>query len=132
MTMSILLKKISALGLFLLLLSSTFAVEEANVRPHPEGVPTPVEIGIYVIDIETIDNLKQHFVADFMLFVRWKDERLKGEMRTIEINDIWWPNVTILNGRDLSMKFPHRVEVDMLVMFCTANDFMETWLPHWI
>jgi hypothetical protein len=86
--------------------------ETLNTRPSENGNPTIVNVGIYVIDIETIDNVHQHFVADFMLLVRWKDERLKGEPRTVDINDIWWPNIEVLNGRDLSMELPHRAEID--------------------
>lgn len=89
------------------------AVEESFItRPDKAGTPTEVNVGIYVIDIETIDNVHQHFVADFMLLVRWKDERLKGEPKTVSIDEIWWPNIEVLNGRDLSAELPHRAEID--------------------
>ena len=59
--------------------------EEINLsqRPNSNAGPTHVQISVYVIDIENIDNLKQNFTADFMLFVQWKDSRLAGEARTM-------------------------------------------------
>jgi hypothetical protein len=93
--------------------TNAIAIEEAFItRPDKEGTQTEVNVGIYVIDIETIDNVHQHFVADFMLQVRWKDERLKGEPKTVDIDEIWWPNIEVLNGRDLSTDLPHRAEID--------------------
>lgn len=81
-------------------------------RPDAYKGPTPVEISVYVIDIEQIDNLRQNFTADFIVFTRWKDERLKGEVRSIDLEDIWWPNSNILNGRNLTTSFPKRAEVE--------------------
>jgi len=113
--MKTILKSSIILFCFLSLSSSAEVLgmeETLNTRPNENGAPTIVSIGIYVVDIETIDNVHQHFVADFMLLVRWKDDRLKGESRTVEIDDIWWPNIAVLNGRDLSMELPHRAEID--------------------
>lgn len=100
--------------IFLLMLSSSLFSQESSLstRPGPEEVPTPVSIAIYVIDIEYIDNLRQNFTADFLVLVRWKDERLAGRKRTIDLNEIWWPNANVLNGRDLSTLLPKRVEVE--------------------
>jgi len=100
--------------LFLFLFSSvTSFSSEVNLstRPDPEGVPTPVSISIYVIDIEYVDNLRQNFTADFMVVTRWKDERLKGDDRTLDLDEIWWPNATVLNGRDLSSLMPKRAQI---------------------
>jgi hypothetical protein len=86
--------------------------ENANLRPDPVGVATKVNIAIYVLDIEFIDNLKQHFTADFLVLARWHDERLAGDNRKESIEDIWFPNVEVLNGRDLNEIFPKNVDID--------------------
>lgn len=99
--------------LFVFFLSfSSIAQTNLSVRPDSIGTPTPVSVTVYVIDIESIDNLKQHFIADFLIIVRWKDARLKGEKRTVKLDDIWWPNANVLNGRDLSTLLPKRAEID--------------------
>lgn len=98
--------------LFLFSFLSSFASDEnLSTRPNAEGTPTPASVSVYVIDIEYIDNLRQSFTADFMVVTRWKDERLKGENKTVKLDDIWWPNTTVLNGRDLSSLMPKRVQV---------------------
>lgn len=103
---------IAVVSLVIFTLSSLSANQNFSTRPNQENGPTKVNIAVYVIDIETIDNLRQHFICDFMVLVRWKDERLKGEKRTVDLEDIWWPNTDILNGRDLSKLLPKRAEID--------------------
>lgn len=100
------------IALLVFTISTLSANQNLSTRPAQEKGPTKVNILVYVIDIENIDNLRQHFIADFMLLVKWKDERLKGEKRTADLEDIWWPNTDILNGRDLSKLLPKRVEID--------------------
>ena len=106
------MKKIFLLfTIFIWALSDVSADVNLSTRPNQENGPTPIYVTVYVIDIENIDNLRQHFVTDFLLIVRWKDERLKGEKRTANLDDIWWPNTNVLNGRDLSVLLPKRVEI---------------------
>lgn len=104
--------KTSLFLLVMFLLTSTSSKANLSTRPDSIGTPTPVSVSVYVIDIENIDNLKQHFIADFMVLVRWKDTRLSGEKRTVKLDDIWWPDANVLNGRDLSLLMPKRVEID--------------------
>lgn len=87
-------------------------IENANARPDSVGVATPIEISIFVLDIEQIDNLKQDFTSDFLVILRWKDARLAGDERKEYIEDIWSPNIQVLNGRNLRELFPKNVEID--------------------
>jgi hypothetical protein len=51
---------------------AVLAEEELNegylyqVRPGPKDEKTPVNIGVVVIDIDTIDGANQSFVANFL------------------------------------------------------------------
>lgn len=106
------MNKILFLLLFIFSSFSAYSNEvNLSTRPDPEGIATPVSVSIYVIDIEYIDNLRQNFTADFMVVTRWKDERLKGENKTMKLDDLWWPNTAVLNGRDLSSLMPKRAQI---------------------
>jgi hypothetical protein len=90
----------------------------ASSRPDPEGVPTKVSIGFYVVDVESIDDLKQEFTADFYVVVRWKDARLalsempeNGGQRVLPLSQIWQPELGILNRRDAKAYRPETVRV---------------------
>lgn len=45
----------------------------ADTRPDPEGVPTRVSAGLYVLDIAAINDVGQSFTARFALSLRWRD-----------------------------------------------------------
>src|SRR5262245_31368229 len=45
-------------------------------RPDPEGQPTRVSLGVFVVDISGIDDARQTFKADIYVMLRWKDARL--------------------------------------------------------
>lgn len=86
--------------------------------PGPEGVPTPVSIGLYVIDISGIDNVTQTFTADFHLMLKWKDTRLAGregagaDGRKVPLEGVWNPVVQVLNQRSLKKQYDDTVVVD--------------------
>lgn len=88
-------------------------------RPSEHGEPTEVQIGVYVIDIDDIDDVRQRFSADLFFSVRWRDHRLAlpetrraGNKRLLALDQAWTPGVLILNGRELSPQLPERLEVD--------------------
>ena len=37
---------------------------DAGTRPDPEGVPTRVHIALYIIDIESIDNISNKLLSN--------------------------------------------------------------------
>lgn len=87
-------------------------------RPDPEGVPTRVEIGLFVNDIIEISNKDQNFIADLGLLLRWKDPRLaRGpggnsfEGCKLKPPQVWNPDVLFLNARGIKKTF-ESIKVD--------------------
>ncbi len=87
----------------------------STVRPNPKGVPTPVSVGLYVNDVERIENVKQSFQIDFVLLVRWKDPRLESGARPlciVKLDAIWHPDLLIVNEELLVKDYPDELEVE--------------------
>ena len=88
-------------------------------RPDPEGVPTKVYIGLYLIDLISIDDVNQTFTADFYAMARWNDPRLAIEnpseaqmVRNFDIEEIWHPMIYVINQRNLSRQLEDFFRVD--------------------
>ena len=45
-------------------------------RPTSGNKPTQVSVGIWIVDISSIDSAQQNFTADIAIVLRWKDARL--------------------------------------------------------
>jgi hypothetical protein len=83
----------------------------SKTRPHPEGTPTEVMIGVFFTDIKAISDTDQTFTADVFRMLRWIDPRLseKSLGRSLEDcevkrSEIWHPDlvgVNILKGESL-------------------------------
>lgn len=90
-------------------------------RPTVNGEPTEIEVGIYVFDIDEIDDVRQRFSVDLFLVGRWRDPRLalspdqrKGSERVMSIDEVWTPRILFLNGRGLEGHLRNTVMVDDL------------------
>ena len=73
-----------------------------------------VEVKIYLIDIDGVDNVEQSFMANLTLVMQWHDpEQAHQGPDSIEKNlkDIWHPRLQILNQQRLVKTFPESVEV---------------------
>ncbi len=88
-------------------------------RPDPEGVPTKVSVGIVFLDVTKIDDVNQTFTADFYFIYRWNDPRLDvgggastQEVRIYEFNEIWNPQLVLLNQRNLKDYYDEVFRVD--------------------
>ena len=57
--------------LFLAIPSIVHAIDTS--RPDPENVPTKVEMELYIIDIDDINDAQQNFVANIFVEAKWKD-----------------------------------------------------------
>jgi len=84
-------------------------------RPHATGTPTRVEVGVYFLDINKIDDVSQTFSADFFLFISWHDQRLAAKnpeeqriTREFQPDEIWRPQLEIVNQYDLKK---HRKDI---------------------
>lgn len=90
----------------------------SSTRPDPDGVPTQVSVGLYVIDINSISDRALSFSADFYLVLRWTDPRLSRESGTslagckLRIDDVWNPRVLIVNQRQVSKQLEDVVDID--------------------
>jgi len=86
----------------------------AEIRPGPKDQAVPIKIGIVVVDIDSIDGANQTFVANFAILAEWKDPRLAKDIdyiRVMDVDDVWTPNLQILNQQKLFGTYPDQVEV---------------------
>ena len=104
---------IRALALFVLaaatLLSSTGIEAQEPAAPVRD-----VEVRIFLIDLENIDDASQSFTANLALAMRWRDSGLVHsgpESISMPLDSIWYPNLQILDQRKLVSPFPQVVEV---------------------
>jgi hypothetical protein len=92
-----------------------------NERPNSSGEPTLVTFGIYVFDIDEIDDVNQRFSVDMFTIVTWHDPRMAlpeneraGQIRSLRLDGIWAPLGLIVNDRGLSRQLPRSVDIDDL------------------
>ena len=79
--------------------------DDLESRPDPEGTPTPVQVGIFLVDLYAIDDVAQSFEVDFFVSVRWSDPRLAAEpggVATYDPDEIWTPEPGLLNARSVT------------------------------
>jgi hypothetical protein len=85
-------------------------------RPNADRGPTQVSVGIWVIDISSIDSAQQSFTADLAVVLQWKDPRLAhtgGGVAHYALDQIWHPRVGIVNETNsVNHRFPDSVEVN--------------------
>jgi len=101
-----------SLLLFILLLNiqsmgQTYLLE----RPDPAGQKTEVEVGIYILDVISIDSKKQSFTVDIIVRLRWKDHRINPNYKIYPKKDIWDPNILFYNVRNTDEFFPEFIKV---------------------
>ena len=87
-------------------------------RPDPPGTITEVRVGIFLMDLASIDDASQTFSADFFLIRRWRDTRLAFDappgseaVRVLPATEVWHPEIVILNRRDVRVSLPEQVHV---------------------
>ena len=90
-------------------------------RPNASGTGTEVTIGVFLIDVDEIDDVRQRFNVDLFVSIAWQDPRLalpedqrSGQMRTISMAEIWTPRGLIVNDRGLTPQLPRVADVDVL------------------
>jgi hypothetical protein len=88
-------------------------------RPDPPGTATMVTVGIFLADIDEIDDAQQRYTADLFLKIAWKDPRLalpedeqSGQNRSLPLDEIWSPRGVIVNDRGMSPQLPRVANVD--------------------
>ena len=82
-------------------------LEFIDDRPDPDGTPTEVTVGFYVIDLHEIDDAQQVMVADAMFWMEWRDPRLEDHAGCrISQEAIWHPRLRVVNRRSISTTEP--------------------------
>jgi len=95
--------------------AATASAQEANGQPVAERTPKVVQVGIYVLDLFSVNSVDQTTSIDFIVRTRWHDESLAGESSTtrlMNVADLWVPDLQIVNARDLRKTMAHAVEVE--------------------
>ena len=90
-------------------------------RPDATGAATMITTGVYLIDIDEIDDVSQRFSVDMFVSTTWQDPRLAlpekeqfGKIRMIPLDKIWTPRGLIVNDRGLNLQLPPVASVDAL------------------
>ena len=89
-------------------------------RPDPQGPPTDIDIEVFVIDVNKINDVDQTFLTDIFIIVKWKDPRLSKDSlgRSIEhcridLGEIWNPELNLVNiGGQFQKIYKEKVTVD--------------------
>ena len=85
-------------------------------RPGAQDGPTQVSIGIWIVDVASIDSAQQSFTADVAVVLHWKDARLAhtgSGLTHYALDQVWTPRVSIANETNsVNRKFPESVEVE--------------------
>jgi hypothetical protein len=94
---------------------SSNAVENIYVRPNAAAGPTKVEVGIWAIDIDSIDSAMQNFTANVFIILKWHDPRLVHSDvsdHVYNLNDVWSPRIQLANEIGIVRKtMPEIVDV---------------------
>ena len=90
-------------------------------RPNPSGEATLITVGIFIFDIDEIDDVNQRFRVDMFTLFAWHDPRLAlpederaGRNRSLPLDEIWTPRGLIINDRGLSRQLPQNANIDDL------------------
>jgi hypothetical protein len=90
------------------------AVASEFSRPHLTNGPTEVNISIYVLDIDEINNVSQSFDANVFIQLIWMDPRLAHlhpEPVIRNLNEVWNPRVQFINQQKIWQTLPEIVEI---------------------
>jgi len=86
--------------------------EEQTLVVDLPGVPTAVNLELFVVDVFSISNVDQSYKVDLYVAASWNDPRLVGSStRVLPTEDVWTPNLTIVNTRAAERLLPDVVRV---------------------
>ena len=100
--------------LFAIFIFPAVSIAIDTSRPGPEDKPTDVKVKFYLIDIDDITDSKQIFTANVFMMLEWTDKRLAKDdaVTKYDLNDVWNPNLQIVNRQKIFKSLPDTVEVD--------------------
>jgi len=116
--------------IFLCLFSVVFTAEQASAascvtlndsyrtRPNAKHEVTPVDVAVYVLNVQSINDVNQNYIIDMVAELKWKDSRLivgtsetGRETCTYKLDDVWNPEIYIFNLDNAQRLLPRDVEV---------------------
>lgn len=90
-----------------------------QTRPNVGGPPVQISVGVFLFDILEIRENYENFDADFILRLRWHDQRLSSnalgwslEHCDIALHDIWHPQIDAINQGSVGASGWRRLEID--------------------
>lgn len=91
--------------------------------PDAENGPTKVLVGIYVVNVESIDSAEQSYKATVALDMKWNDARLAcrsqddpSKTRKFNLEEVWNPEIIVINVRSVAKRLKDQVRAD-----CSGN-----------
>ena len=83
-----------------------------DVRPGVGGPPTPVSVGMFMVDLTEISDPTQSLTGDFAVVLNWTDPRLAHlEGCEIALDDIWSPGLVFFNSGRLFTSRPREAGI---------------------
>jgi hypothetical protein len=85
---------------------------QINVRPNAGGPPTVIYVGLRMVDLTEINDIKQTLTGDFAVLLTWNDARLlQFQGCEIALDKVWSPSVVFLNSGRLITSRPREVDI---------------------
>jgi len=98
----------------LMILADISQAEGTDRRPGFGGAPTPVNVFIFVLDLDEVKTADQSFVANVFLEYRWQDPRLAHQDETDRVrplHDVWNPRLLLINQQRVLKTIPELVSI---------------------
>jgi hypothetical protein len=98
----------------LMILADIPQAEGTDRRPGFGGEPTPVNVFIFVFDLDEVKTADQSFVANVFLEYRWQDPRLAHQDETDRVrplHDVWNPRLLLINQQRVLKTIPELVSI---------------------
>jgi len=95
------------------LLASPATADLTSMPAHGDG-PLQIQAEVYVVDLQAINNAKQSYTGNVFYHLKWLDTRLVHAGRgnkTLKLEDVWHPNIQVLNRQRVFLTFPDEVKV---------------------
>ena len=102
------------IGIMLFFGAFNVSVLGAHRMPEsPEG-PFPVELAVFIVDVDDIDGAEQYFTANVYYKASWYDPNIAerfNEKDVLPVTEVWTPTLQIVNQQKIWPTFPEVVEV---------------------
>ena len=111
------------LSVFFLLFVAPMGSLYAQDSPDPSR---DVEIKVFLIDVESVDTVKQKFTANLTIVMRWQDSSLAHDgpdSISMPLDDIWTREFRLSTGSSLLRLCRRQLRSGLMVKSFGASDF---------